>query len=148
MKVFQRTLSKTDVNLAAATLDTSNFIKIGYVKVPAQQVMTWGITEIVAGQPQGAVGYIDIRDASNNAINGVIRLSVANAYEVLEQPYIEERTEKLRASQYDRQLGRLMPEFSLKAKQDSYLLIKMKGDTASTISTTNSTILLPVTIYY
>jgi len=148
MRVFQRTLSKTDVNLTGATLDTANFVKIGYVKVPAQQLMTWGITEIVAGQPQGAVGYIDLKDSSNNAINGVIRLSVANAYEVEEKPYIEERTEKLRASQYDRQLGRLLPEFSLKAKQDSYLLIKMKSDASATISVANSTILLPVTIYY
>jgi hypothetical protein len=148
MRVFQRTLSKTDLNLTGASLDTTNFVKIGYLKVPAQQIITWGITEMVAGQPQGAVGYIDLRDASNNPINGVIRLSVANAYEVEEKPYIEERSEKFRASQYDRQLGRLMPEFSLKAKQDSYLLIKMKGDTSATISVNNSTILLPATIYY
>jgi hypothetical protein len=148
MDKFQRTLNKTDLNLMPAVLDTANFVKIGYLKVPAQQLIAWGNTEIVAGQPQGAVGFIDIRDASNNPINGVIRLEIANAAELRHEPYKEERTERFRASQYDRQLGVLMPESKYKAKQDSYLIIKMKGDTNATISVNNSTILLPATIYY
>jgi hypothetical protein len=148
MKKFKRTLNKTDLNLTAVSLDTANFVKVGYYKVPAQQFVTWGNTEMVAGQPQGAVGYIDLRDGSNNPINGLVRLSLANAAEVEEKPYIEERTEKFRASQYDRSLGVLIPEFELKAKQDSFLLIKVKGDTSSTISVNNSTILLPITVYY
>ena len=144
---FKRILNKSDLNLSAITLDTSNFLKIGYYKVPAQLQATWGSTEMIAGQPQGAVGYIALKTSTLSDIDGVVRLSIANATETTEIVVMEERTERFRASQYDRTQGVLIPEFSVRAKQDSYLLIKMKGDSAATISVADSTILLPITIY-
>lgn len=148
MQKFKRSANKTDLGLTSVALDTTNFLKIASYTVPAQQMVTWGATEMVSGQPQGAVGYIALKTSAGADINGVIRLSIRNAPETQEVVVMEERSEKFRASVYDRTLGVLIPEFSIRAKQDSKLVITMKGDSAATIDVGQSTIVLPLTVYY
>lgn len=148
MQKFRRSLNKTDLGLAAVTLSTTDFLKIASLVVPAQQQITWGCTEMVAGQPQGAVGYIYLKTVAPADIDGVIRLALTDANEINSFVVLEERSEKFRASIYDRTLGVLIPEYARRAKQDSKLVIYMKGDAASLINLTNSAIVLPVTVYY
>lgn len=148
MQKFKRSLNKTDLNLSAVALDGQNFMKICSYTVPAQQNVTWGSTEMISGNAQGAVGYIALKTSAGADIDGVIRLSLRNAPETQEIVVLEERSEKFRASLYDRNLGVLISEHMIKAKQDSKLVITVKSDAAATIDVANSTIVLPVTVYY
>lgn len=144
---FKRTLNKTDMGLTATTLSTTQFLQIMAYTVPAQQVLAWGNNEVTNGGVQGAVAYIDMQTVAPADIDGVIRLSITDASGFQKFVIVEERSEKFRASQYDRTQGVLLPESDIKAKQDSILLVEMLGDAADLINIAASTVLLPVTVY-
>ena len=145
---FRRVLSKNDFGLSGtASVSSSDFQKIAQLTVPAQQVMAWGANENYAGGVQGAPAQIDLKNSTPANIEGVIRLVVTDANEVNKQVVLEERTEKFRASAYDRSQAVLLMEAVFKAKQDSKLVIEFKPDADDTIDWSQSTIVLPTTTY-
>ena len=148
MQKFVRTLSKNDFGVSGTlSVSSSDYQKIAELTVPAQQLMTWGANEVVNGGLQGSPAQIVLKNSTPAVINGVIRLVLADANEVRKIVVLEERTEKFGASAYDRTQAILIPEFKIKAKQDSKLIIEFKPDSDDTIDWSQSTIILPTTQY-
>ena len=154
-KPFRRVFTLTDFGLTAdATLIAGQYTKFGSYTVPAQQVVAFGSNDPNGGaSTAGSTVYmrLDEATAGGTRIDGTIRFSVANATETNEVVVLEERSERLVASQYDRQLAVLLPEQRVKAGEDSKLLLKIKIDSASNktldFNGTNTKALIPVTVY-
>lgn len=146
---FIRVLNKTDFGLTAdVALITTDFTKIGSYKVPAQQMISWGADEFVTGGVQGLPGQIDAKDVTPAVIPGVVRLAMTDATGIKKVVVLEERIERFNQSPSDRTKAVLIRETLETAKQDSFLTIEMKSDAAATLKFANSTVILPVTVYY
>lgn len=147
---FPRVYTKTDFGLTAdVTCQPSIYTKIGEVVVPAGQLVAFGIGGTANGVDTREVAYIDVKDTSDADLNGMIRLRVADPNEVQSWLIAEQRTEKFRASSTDRTTGFLLGESSIKAKEDSKLIIEFKpdGSSAVTVDCDNTGMLIPVTVY-
>ena len=150
MQKFPRVYNKSDFGLTSdVTCQPNMWTTIGTVTVPAQQYITFGIGTVANGVDTREVCYIDLKDGSDAAVDGKVRLVLANANLTKEIVVAEQRTERLRASQNDKTQGFLLGEYPVKAREDSKLLIKFYPDSSSavTVSATNSTLLVPVTVY-
>lgn len=151
LRQFPRTLGVTDFTTANRTLVAQTYSRVGSLSVSAQQEATWGRTTLRAGGAEGEPIYINLVDDSAANIDGTVRLVLANAQETQRIVVLEERTERLRASENDRQSAPLLVEFGVNAKEDSLLIIECKVDSSSNVTfdydATNSKMLLPVTFY-
>lgn len=151
VQVFPRVLNATDFGLTADKVaQPSVWNDIMSLTVPAQQAITFGATELVGGGPNGLPAYIALYTSAAAAIEGKIRLVITDANETRSTTILEERTEKLRASQYDRTQAVLLPEAGVYAGQDSKLKIRFYPDSATAVTinynATNTKVLLPVTV--
>lgn len=153
---FKRVLSAasfTGIATANVTCQPNQYNKVGTLTVPAQQAIAWGATDVINGGATGRQVYISLYDSSAGGavLNGVVRLSVANATETSEEVVLEERTERLAAgSGYDRTISVLLPEDFRYAKQDSKLIIKFYPDSSTAVTigyaATSTKISIPVTV--
>jgi hypothetical protein len=147
---FPRVYTKSDFGITSdITAQPSKYNKIGELTVPAGQFVTFGVGAVANGVDSREVAYIDLKDGTGTNIDGTIRLVLADPNEVRKIVVAEQRTERLRASATDRTQGFLLGEFKTKAKEDSKLIIEFYPDSSSavTISATNSSVQLPVTVY-
>jgi len=150
MQKFPRIYNKSDFSLTAnVTAQPSMWTTIGQVTVPAQQYVTFGIGSVAGGVDTREVCYIDLKDTTPANVDGKVRFVLADANLVKKIVVAEQRTERLRASQNDKTQGFLLGEFPIKAREDSKLLIEFYPDSTSavTISASDSTMLVPVTVY-
>jgi hypothetical protein len=94
---------------------------------------------------------MNLANGSSVDIDGLVRLRLTNAQETAQLDVVEQRTERLRASQNDRTQAYLLPEYGVNAVEDSKLVIDFKVDGASNVTfdynDTDSKFLIPVTIY-
>lgn len=151
---FRRTYSGSDFTFPATiTIPAITWTNVGSLTVPAQQEITFGANDPTGGSTvAGAPVYIKLHANSSAQITaGKLRLALTDATETRTIVCIEEDLSRLAVSSSgDRTLSVLLPEFPIKAKQDSKLKIQLYLDSATTFvtSTTNTNISLPVTVYY
>jgi hypothetical protein len=147
---FQRVFVTSNFQTAATVVLTSGqYNRLGTFTVPAGQVCRFGANEAYAGTATGATAYLKVCDATNAAITGTVRFVVSNSTGTRTSVVLEQRTEKLSASQTDRTLAQLIPEMGVAAQRDDLLYIEFKPDTTSTWQTasTDTKLLIPVTVY-
>lgn len=147
--VFRQSLTLDDATYTAdgKTLDQAQFNDVWKLRVPAQQIRAFGYGGIVGGVDDRAIVYIDMKDTSAGQIEGKVRFEVRDANETTAKVILEERSERLRGSKTDRNLAYRLAEAMVKAREDSYLVITVKPDTAATFSKANSDFVVPVTTY-
>lgn len=149
---FKRTYNASDFGLTAdVTCQPSQWSKIGTVTVPAQQEVTFGSNDAVGGASvAGSAVYLRI-DSTSAQLSGKIRFALTNANETNTVVVLEESTGRLSADVNDRTKAVLMPEYPMRAKEDSKLLILFypSGSSAVTIDYdgTNTAYSIPVTVY-
>lgn len=149
---FPRVLTISDFGITAnKTLLASEFTRIGTFTVGAQQEATYGQTVTRSGGGEGEPVYMKMIDDSAGEISGLVRLRLTNAQGTNQRDVLEQRTERLSASQNDRTQAYLLPEYPLNAKEDSKLVIDVKVDGSSNVvfdyDASDSKFLIPVTIY-
>lgn len=152
LRPFPRVLGITDFGITAnKTLVGQTFTRVGSFTVGAQQEATYGVSVLRSGGAEGEPIYMKLIDDSAAEIECTTRLRITNAQETRSVDVIEQRSERLSASENDRTQAYLLPEFSQNAKEDSKLVIDVKVDSSSDVTfdydATNSKFLIPVTIY-
>ncbi len=149
---FPRILSTADWITADAVSQPAQWNKIGQYIVPAQQEITFGANDPVGGASvAGRSVFIDLRDSSNAALHGKVRFVLMDANQTRTQVVLEENTRKLNADANDRTKAVVLPEFSLRAGEDSILQIQFYPESATAVTidydATNTLYLVPVTVY-
>ena len=154
LKRFPRTLDLTDFGITAdKTCVAQTYSLIGTYTVGAQQEATFGISTLRSGGVEGEPIYIRFDEAvgAGTQLTGRVRLVLSNAQGTERVVVLEERTERLSASQYDRTQAPLLVEYPVNAKEDSKLLIEFRVDDATNqtldFDGTNTKVLIPATIY-
>lgn len=152
LQKFKRTYNLTDFGLTAnVTTGVTTWTKIASLTVPAQQQITFGSNDPTGGSTvAGAPVYMRLVDTSIADLSGKIRFALTNANETNTIVVMEESAERLKASSTgDRTTAVLMPEYPIKAKQDSKLIILAYTASAITIDydATNTGASIPVTVY-
>ena len=149
---FPRILSTADWITANATCQPSQWNKIGEYTVPAQQRITFGANDAVGGASvAGRTVYLRVDNTSGTQLHGKVRFVLTNANETRTEVVLEEQTRKLSADQNDRTKAVVLPEFGLKAGEDSKLQILFYPEDSSAVTVdydgTNTLYLIPVTVY-
>ena len=154
LRPFPRTYLFSDFAVGTSTTvvcQPTVYNLVGSLTVPAQQAVTFGANEISSGIVQGRTCQVKVADASNAEITGTWRFAIENATGTEIKIVAEEHSSKLNASATDRTLAYLLPEYVLKAGQDSKLRLYFKLDsaTAKTIDggQANTIARIPVTVY-
>lgn len=152
MEKFPRTYNLADFGVTAnVTLQPSQWAKVGSVTVPAQQKVTFGSGSLGATDSRGQLYIRLCKEPGELNVEGKVRLVLANANETKLVTVVEERSERLRASENDRTQCVLLGEYPMKAQEDSKLIIQIYIDSsvAETFDydNTSSKILIPVTVY-
>lgn len=152
LQKFPRILATADWITADAVCQPSQWNKIGQLTVPAQQEITFGAND-PNGLGAGRTVYLRVDEAvgAGTQIHGKVRFALTNANETKTVVVLEESTRKLSADQNDRTKAVLLPEYGLRAKEDSKLQILLYPDGASAKTVdydgTNTLYLIPVTVY-
>jgi len=143
---FPRTYNQADFNMNATegdvTVTADKWNKVGWVTVPAQQEIAFGVGAIANGVDSRETATFSLRAKTDVQINGVIRLAVSNANETDIRVIKEDRTEN-----FDD--GVKLMETRPKAREDSKLIVYFKPDSSGTvdIDATSQVLLVPVTVY-
>lgn len=149
---FRRSYTLTDFGVTAnVSVPAGSWTKIGTVTVGAQTECTFGANDAVGGASvAGAPVYLRVDNTSGSQLHGKIRFALANATETNVVVVMEETTQRLSASSTgDRTLSVLLPEYPMRSREDSKLLIQMYSASAVTIDYdgTNTAGTIPVTVY-
>jgi len=121
-----------------------NYTKVAWYRIPAQQEIAIGAGEIANGVDSRE--YVQIRfDSAAGEIAGKYRIGYTNANETVIQIVKEERSDNIGQASTVK-LGEVK---SMRAGEDSYIVIYLNPDSDTTIdySDSNNKILLPVTVY-
>lgn len=148
---FNKTLVSADFGLSAdVDCKAGIWTQFGLYDVPSQQAVCFGARGIAPGVDDRGISYLDLKTPTPAALNGLIRYVVADRNLVTKVVIDEFRTEVARASQYDRTQAKMQGRDGRFAMEDSYLLLEFLPDGSSdvTLSATNSTIRVPVTVQY
>ncbi len=148
---FMDTATPTDVVLPATTFTALGDLTDDGFAVPAQQAYRWGYSSPNegAGHNQGYIFFQLIDDTVGDVTNedGVARLVVADANQVLQQFVFEERSEELDGDPNDINQRIPLPEQGPLAREDDLLIIRFSADAADTVQPDLSTIRIPSTRY-
>jgi len=146
-KGFPRTLTVADIMSADVAVATGKFNKLGEFQIPAQQGYEWGYGSAAQPENQGYL-YVSLKIAAGTQVEGKLRLVVSDANETKKVVIYEERTEVLRGSTTDKTQKVPLPRTGPRASEDDKLILELQPDSAVTVATTASTLLLPVTGYF
>lgn len=149
---FPRILTTADWFSADKVCQPSQWNKVGEYTVPAQQEITFGANDPTGGTSiAGRSVYLRFDNTSGTQLHGKVRFVLTNANETRTEVVMEEHTRKLSADQNDRTKAVLLPEFAMRAGEDSKLLIQFYPDDSSAVTVdqdgTNTSLLIPVTVY-
>jgi hypothetical protein len=149
---FPKTLKLADFMSAPVSVVAGKWNTLGTFTVPAQQKYRFGIGSPQYPDNQGYL-YIYLRNASGAELTGKIRLVYSDANQLQKKVVYEEEESVLHASTSDRKQMKPLPEqinpirADGRAWEDDRLIIEFYPDTSDTVSTTTSSILIPVTQY-
>lgn len=149
---FPRIYSTADWLTADKVCQPSVWSKIGEVTVPAQQEITFGANDPIGGSSiAGRSVYLALDGTDDTAIEGKVRFAITNANETNTVVVLEENSRKLSADQNDRSKCVLLPEYPVRAKEDSKLQILLYPESNSAVTVdangTSTLFLIPVTVY-
>ena len=150
---FRRTYTLADFGITAnVSIPANVWTKIGTVTVPAQQEVTFGANDPVGGSSvAGAPVYLCMDTTTEDTrVEGKVRFALTNANETNTVVVMEETTQRLRAdSTGDRTKVVLMPEYPMRAREDSKLIIQVYCTSAQTFDydATDTSFSIPVTVY-
>ncbi len=133
---FPARFAKGDFGITADVTvqpSTSVYGRFGAYTVGKQSLATFGVTGVKAGGGEGEPLFIDLRNASDAVLDGQVQLALYDANGRQLSIVKRERTERLRASQNDRNLAPLLPEFRLFATEDMVLALEFLPDSATAV---------------
>ncbi len=145
------TLAQFTTTADTKTLYAGQENDIATLKIPAQQYRSFGIGGVTAGGADlRGIFYASLFNTATTPvqIEGSLRLVNRNNAGDRSVVYVNPRTESLRGSKTDRNNSYLLGVNSLKAKQDSYLVMTIEPDVDMIFSKANSDVLLPLTVYH
>ncbi len=148
---FPRVYGKSDFGLTADVVCVSaKWSKVGEVTVPAQQELTYGVTEIINGGTTGHPCYLRLDDTSGQ-LTGKIRFYLSDANEVNKRLVLEESTARLSSSASDRTTAVLLNEFAGTVGEDSKLIVEYYNDMGASktvdFDDADTIFSIPVTVY-
>ena len=146
---FPRVYNASDFNAGSGETDievtTGKWNKIGYVLIPAQQRVAFGVGVTTSGGLDSRE-YVKVRfdSTGGSEISGVYRFAVTDHNEMIKKTVKEERSENLTGGTTVK-LGESRPL----AREDSYLVLELKPDSTTTLdySDADNVVLMPVTVY-
>ena len=144
---FPKTLTVADFMAAPVAVVVDKFNKFGEFVVPAQQAYEFGYGSASQPENQGYL-YISLLTMSAVQIEGKLRLIVSDANEMKQTVVYEERTEVLRGSTTLKTQKIPLPKIGATLKENDKMLLYIDPDSAVTISSTASTILVPATAHF
>jgi len=152
LQKFKRTYTLADFGVTAnVSIPANSWTSLGTVTVPAQQQVTFGSNDPVGGgSVAGAPVYIQMDTTTEDTrVSGKVRLAITNANETNTVVVMEETTQKMASSRDDRTKAVLLPEYPLRAKEDSKLQILIFCTGAQTLDydATDTEWSIPVTVY-
>lgn len=127
---------------------SGKFQKIGEFVVPSGQRYQWGYGE-PNSRNQGYI-YLEVKDDSDNEINGIVRLVGENPNDITFEGGIamERRTETLTRKESDTGMPKTaLPLSGVRVEQDDKLSIYFKPDSSDTVSSDDTTLEAPVTAW-
>jgi len=147
-----KTLQASDFSTTATACITTDYTKIGTYTVPAQTEIAVGFGNAREADNQGYV-YFDSDNTADSALEGMLRIMVANSEETRLHKVFEERTDVLSGSATLRTQKVPLPEvinygaLGRRPREDDKIQLWLKVDTAGTFSPTLSIVYIPVTVY-
>jgi len=141
---YLKTLNEDDFMSANTTIYSGKWNKIGDFTVPAGNIYEFGYGTPDQPENQGYI-YAYVKDATGTEITGKLRLVVADPNERTLVNVFEERSDVLHGSLSDKRQKVPLPRTGVKANEDDKLQIWFKPDSDSTVSYTQSVILVPTT---
>jgi len=152
LQKFTRTYTLADFGVTAnVSIPANSWTTLGTVTVPAQQQVTFGSNDpIGGGSIAGAPCYIIMdSDTEDTRISGKLRLAITNANETNTVVVMEETTQKMSSSRDDRTKAVLLPEYTVRAKEDSKLQVLAFCTSAQVFDydATDTEWSIPVTVY-
>jgi len=148
---FSRTLTKGDFMEGDVSPSTTEWIRLGEDVVNPQQSVRFGYGDAEHPDNQGYL-YVLLKNASSGVeVDGKVRLAQVNALETRKIVVYEERTEVLSGSTSDKSKKIALPEQAQfpRVGEDSRLILEILMDAEDEdISKADSTILIPVSVYY
>jgi len=149
---FPKTLLLADFTTSNVSVTAGKWNIVGEYIVPAQQKYRFGYGKPETPDNQGYV-YVFFRNASGTELTGRVRLTYSDANKFSKKTVFEETETVLHASTSDRRQMKALPEQTNPIRpdgmswEDDRLIIEFLPDTSDTISTTTSSVLIPVTQY-
>ena len=152
LQKFKRTYTLADFGIVAnVAIPANSWTTLGTVTVPAQQEVTFGANDPVGGGSiAGSPCYIQMdTDTEDTRVTGKIRLALTNANETNTVVVLEETTQKMASSRDDRTQAVLIPEYPMRAKEDSKLQVLVFCTAAQVFNycATDTEWSIPVTVY-
>jgi len=147
-----KTLQASDFSSTATSVVTTDYTKIGSYTVPAQTEVAVGYGTPREPENQGYIYFVS-KDTGGSALEGMLRIVVANSEETRLHKVFEERTDVLSGSATLRTQKVPLPEvlnygaLGRRPREDDKIQLWLKADSAGTWSPTQSTVYIPVTIY-
>lgn len=147
-KSFNRDFNISDFDSFGGDLQTDKFVEIGRFDVPAATEYSWGYGSAQNPENQGYL-FFDLYNSTPSELEGTVRFSLESSTGRESEVVADYDTSRLDASKSDKQQMVPFPEQVAHPKvgQDQSLVIYMEGNTADTISNSDSTIIVPVTEY-
>lgn len=138
------------LTLGDVSVTTDSYNRIGAYKVEAGERVTLGQGN--KNSFSDAIGriYVDLKDNASTPANvdGKLRFVINSPQDQHKQTLVEFNTRQLRTDASD--LTKQVPfaEFNTGVKEDSKLVVEFKPETDTTVSATNSTMLVGMTLEY
>lgn len=143
MVEFRKTAVIGDFTMdTSVALVTNKFLELMSMQVPAQQIRYWGNGAIVNGVDDRGTFKLNPKTSGSADIAGTARLVVSDANKVVRNFRREDRSNDL----VDAASGVRLGKDVVGAKEDSYLIIEYKADSAGTATAAQSTVFAPITI--
>lgn len=145
---FSRDFQTGSFDSFGGDVTSGKMTEIARFQVPSDTKYSWGYGSADKPENQGYL-YVDLRDGSSNAVDGVIQLVVESSTTRETEVVKEIDTERLDASKTDRQQQVALPEqiSNALATEDAYLVVNLDPSADDTVDETNSEVILPVTEY-
>lgn len=147
-----KTLQAADFATTATACITTDYTKIGTYTVQAQTEVAVGFGNAREPDNQGYI-YVVSKNDHDAALEGMLRIMVANSEETRLHKVFEERTDVLSGSATLRTQKVPLPEVTAygalgrRPREDDKIQLWLKVDSAENFSPTISTVYVPVTIY-
>ena len=148
--VFKQTMAIGGTGVTfrdAVSLVNGDFNLVTYYTVQAQEKATFGWGKASEPVNQGYI-HFQLQTGVPAAIDGPTRLVLEDAHgaQIAGGVVMEEQSTRMDGSTTDRDLQLPLPQWSLFATEDSRLAVRVNPSATATVSESDSTVQLPITL--